>query len=488
MSENRPRPRPTAFTAFALSLLAAGALSQHAPAQPAGPLDLIPADALLCWHGRPFPDTDPAASQPSTLGTLIDLGTRIAGRPLDGMTRLTVRLVETVGLMIRYPHALAILDARAKPHDRSEAGRKVDQLRVALVVKSDGASEPFRRVIQKIVNEQTDAAAAVLERRTIGRFSYQELRDSRLPEWSVVAWGDIGDYFVLTLGRDVWPQVARVAVGEQPALGTDPWVRNARARYGETALLEIMVAIARIRERLDEFVDGRASDFFRAWHADDIDRAYWALGFEGRGLFCIANFEKNGRGLERVFADPKLTDDLKPLIPETARYAVYRIPMADMVGRFFSGLLATRSAPDRARLEQTWARVQSEQGIDAQRDVLANLGERWICLNHPPHPLRIPLAMTTLTEIRSNPQRVRAAVDALCSALQQVWDADTQPDQQAAATRLVHESDGLWTLQFGFIAGPAWVVTDRYLVTSWSPAALRAYLETAGPAAGNRVH
>jgi hypothetical protein len=42
-------------------------------------------------------------------------------------------------------------------------------------------------------------------------------------------------------------------------------------------------------------------------------------------------------------------------------------------------------------------------------------------------------------------------------------------------------------MQVGPVAGVAWTVTDRYIVTSWSPRALREYLEIAGEAAGTQA-
>ena len=60
---------------------------------------------------------------------------------------------------------------------------------------------------------------------------------------------------------------------------------------------------------------------------------------------------------------------------------------------------------------------------------------------------------------------------------------------QPPPLRLEHDSDGVWYLRFGLpgpewmgLAGPAWTVTPRYLVLSWSPMALREYLDKVGEA------
>jgi len=53
--------------------------------------------------------------------------------------------------------------------------------------------------------------------------------------------------------------------------------------------------------------------------------------------------------------------------------------------------------------------------------------------------------------------------------------------------QLLHRADdGVWNIQFGPFAGPAWTVTDRFIITSWSPTALRSYLSKVGDKVGQR--
>ena len=166
------------------------------------PLDLIPADSLLCWYGQPTePDTRGNADAAATLATWVNLGSRLVGRPLQGEVLIWLRLLESMGQMTRYPHAIALIDARARPVGKD--GRRVDRLKLALVIKTGGDSSPLRRMIQKIVNEQTDAGAAQLRRAKLGDWLFQTLVDRRLPRWAEISWGDIGEHFVVTLGDGV---------------------------------------------------------------------------------------------------------------------------------------------------------------------------------------------------------------------------------------------------------------------------------------------
>jgi hypothetical protein len=464
------------------------ALLGSGPSRAAEPIDLIPAESLLCWYGRPFPDTAPLSEQPSTLQALLDLGAKLAGQPLDANMKILLRSAEMLNVWVRYPHALALIDTRARPADTNPEGKRVDQLRFVLVVNTGGQSEPFLRIIQTAVNEQTDTSAATLTRNFVGEYRYQKLRDQRLPDWCEIAWGQIDDNFVFTVGQDVWPTIAALADGGGPSLSHTPWNEKARAARGREALIEIFVAMKDIRQRLDPFVGGRATEFFRAWQAEEIDQAYWAFGFKSRAMFCEAHFRTADETVTRLYADPETREPrLLATIPDSARYAIYRVPMAKFFPQLVTSMLATRGRAELERIERTWTQIQSEQKIDAQRDLLDHLGEYAVLHNDPPHPLRLPLAMTTLTEVKSDPNLVRQTIDRACTGLRNAIQSAVA-EGQSIPLNFHRDDDGVWSLQFGPIAGPAWTVTDRFVITSWSPTALRSYLEKIGNRSGTPLH
>lgn len=448
------------------------------------PLELVPAESLIAWRGRPFTeDGAGASSRPSAIGTLIEVGTRIAGSPLRPREQFGVRLLEAFGVAINYPFALALIDAQAIPTESGE-GRRVDKLKLALIIRTDGKSEPFRKIIQKTVNELTDRGKATLERGSAAGCSYEELRDQRLPE--SVAWGEIGDCFVITHGPDVWPLIADVAAGKAPSLAGEKWIAEARAALKNPPLIEVIVAAAATRERLDPFVQGRATNFFRAWHADKVERGYWTLGFDERALYCTAHFRIGDQTVRRVYADPSIRDpQFLRTIPDGARYAIYRLPVSGMLPRLFSGYYATQDEKDRSAAWSEWQKIQTRYGFDAQRDLLDNLGDTIVLHNDPPHPMRLPLAFTSLIEIRREPQRVRELVEKICTAWGD-WLATGDEDEGPRWARLERDDDGIWSFQYGPVAGLAWTVTDKFIVTSWTPGALREYLKKMGEAAGHR--
>jgi len=469
-------------------VIVALALAAAAPrARAAEPIDLLPAECLLCWYGRPLPDAPQPSDEQSALQTLIDIGQRVAGQPLDPKAQLGARLFEAIAHMARYDHALALIDAQAKPVAPDGRIKRVDRLQLAMLVRTRGRSELFLRIIQKAVNEQTNGGFATLARRRAQRWDYQELRDTRLPEWSVIAWGELDDHFVITVGQDVWPLIASVAVGEHASLGSDEWLRAARERRGRDALIEIVLAADRFRTRLDPVVDGRATAFFHGWDADNLQRAHWALGYQDRALFCAAHFEIGGKTIDRLYADPAQRDPRwLQAIPPGTRYAIFQYPMERLLPSFVRAINLTNSAESRAANEKVWSRVQAEYGFDAERDIVGQLGDHLVLHNDPPHPLRLPLAFTSLIEIRGDARRLRNALQKLCTAWKDHLDKIADETGIPNLNRIERDGD-IWYFQFGPFAGPAWIITDRFVVTSWSPKALRTYLEHAGPAVGNVI-
>jgi len=459
------------------------------PANVAEPLDLIPAVNLLCWKGLPFPGAEQKTNEPSSVQTVLDVASRLFGNRLENANKLSLRILETLGIIGRYPFAVALIDASAKPTREDGSGAKLDQLRIAAVIKTGGQeqSEPFVRIIQKALNELTDAGAAELEARQAQRWEYQVLSDSRLPEWCEVAWGQLDEHFVLAFGEDAWPLVASVAVGETESVAGDEWVTQVRRQRAEEPLIEVLVAAEDIRQRLDPFVGGRATTFFEAWGIEDVKRTHWALGFKGRALYCLANFRRENNTRRRLYANPHIRDErLLQTIPEGARYAIYRVPIKTFLTRLISSYYATRSPEDRQVAANVWAKIQADLKVDAERDALDHLGEHIVAHNYPPHPFHLPLAFTSLIEIREEPQKVRQTLEKLVGAWQEAIDEASAERGTTSPIQICHDQDGIWHVQFLFIHGVAWTFTDRFIVTSWSPIKLREYLELIGDKIGKR--
>lgn len=469
-----------------LALLAALVTAAHAGDPPAAaprePLDLVPAESLLCWAGQPLPAANATtATQPSAWQTVLELGTRLAGSAagnLDPATQLGLRGAELFSLMIRYPHAVALIDTDALPVSSDPTARRVDRLRCVAIARNGSDREVFLRTIQKTVNEHTDSGQATLETRPAGSWTYQLLTDRRLPPWAQIAWGQIDDHFVLTLGPDVWPLVARVAAGEAPALSGQEWCQAARQPRRDQTLIEIYVAAAELRARLDPLLDGRAGAFFNAWDAPHLQKAYWALGLQGPALFCQARLRIAGRTIDRLYADPDNRDaQLLAAVPEGAHYAIYTLPMDRTLSRLSAGIVSILGTEPRETVRRIWAEIEARPGFDIRHKLLSHVGEHVIFHNDPPHPLGLPVAVTTLIELRGGASEVRETLDTIATGFQEALRNAAAEGRGPPPWRLARETDGTWYVRLGPIAGPAWTVTDRFIVLSWSPWALHTYLD-----------
>lgn len=480
-----------ALTVWLISPAAApppSAQSAPAAAQPQaerGPLDLIPAESLLAWKGLPIPGVE-RPEGPSAVDLLARLLPGMLGAQLDTKALITLDILRALGEVIHYPFAMALIDASAKPtSDAPDAGTKLDQFQIAIVVEHRGDVKRFARILQEMSNRFTDAAFAQLSRQEAERWTYQKLRDTRLPEWFEIAAGQIDDYFVITIGADVWSKVAAVAARQAPSIARDAWLDEVRAGMADPALIEVVVANKRIRQRLDPLVDGRATSFFEAWGSAEVDHTHWALGFKGRALYCLTHFRTGELTERRLYADPDIADpELLALIPPHANYAIYEIQIRYLLPKLISSYYATRSPDDRQRAVALWNRIQERLGVDAEKDALNHLGGRVVLLNDPPHPLRLPLAFTSLIPIRSEPQKVRQTLSTLCEAWQNALEEAADAAGEPQFARLYHDPDGIWSFQIGVISTLSWKITDKYIITCWSPDALREYLRHAGDVVG----
>jgi hypothetical protein len=326
-----------------------------------------------------------------------------------------------------------------------------------------------------------------LATQTAGKWQYQTLTDARLPDWCEIAWGQIEKHFVITFGQNVWPEIAAVASGEKESISHVSWISQVRRLQEEEPLIEVLVSSRKIRDRLDPFVRGRASAFFKVWHIDDVEFMHWALGFQGRALYCIAHFREDKLTKRLVYANPNVRDErYLQTVPEESRYAIYHLSAQRFLPKLISGYYATRDPEDREMAAAAWAKIQADLGIDAERDALDHLGNTIVAHNYPPHPFNLPLAFTSLIEIREEPAKVKQTLEKMLEAWQAALDRHAEETCKELPLRLIRDDDGVWHVEFMFVHGVAWTFTDRFIVTSWSPIALREYLAKIGDKIGKR--
>ena len=133
-----------------------------------------------------------------------------------------------------------------------------------------------------------------------------------------------------------------------------------------------------------------------------------------------------------------------------------------------------------------WDQIQAELGVDVERDALAHLGQYIVAHNYPQHPLHLPLAFTSLIEIRDEPAKVRQTLETLLGAWQGAIERMADETGKPSPLNIRRDEDGIWYVELPFFNGVAWTFTDRFIITSWSPLALREYLGKIGDSIGRR--
>lgn len=471
------------ISAAALALLFVVAAARPAPA--AEPVDLIPADSMLVWYGRPLPDAPPPDQPAGPLQSALTL-INLARPTLKPADRLRLSVVEGLIQMIRHRHALALIDTAARAADDNPQGKQLHDLKLAVVIEAKQFHGRFYRIIKDSLNDLVNEELGELDTKTVHGLSYWELKDSRLPDWAIVAWGKIGDSVVVTVGEGVWPRIANVAAGREPSIGSDVWNREARTAHEQSALIEIFVRADEMRTRLDPLLDGKVSEFFAVWGAADMHRAHWALGLREDVLFCIAQFVLGEQTVPRVYASPEVADPaIRALIPPDTRFAVYRYSAGEFLERFFTGLWVWQPEENQRMLVRRWEAIQRQNGFNVERDLLPKLGDRIILHNFPKHPWRLPIFFTTMIEIRDDRAAVRETLDKLCAAWEAAMQREAEQRGVVQPVQLQRSPDGNgWHFALGNLTGVAWTLTDRHLIISYSLEALKEYRQWAGEKLG----
>jgi hypothetical protein len=482
----------------------------------------VPADAMAVYFGRPSPDMiegeggGTAGSLASWLVTLKGVGLI----PRDG--RVAADIIGTVPILWRRPHALMLLDVSSR-EVRSGVYR-LAQLRAALVVANRGIELDVERRIRDLLSTYADSENGKIDTRQIEGITVNCLTDARLPAWTVVEWGQVGEYFVATVGEGAFLRMIAVLNSRVPSLADDEWFKNAHARVmGSQSGVEIYCDVVRTRERLEETTKDRPAAVLEALHVRNAEKVVWTIGYDERAVrSLILGHMADGEDYFFTLAGREnASPEVAVVIPrEASSYLVLRLPMGQAVRDIREAYLESQSPGQRDAVHELWMNLQKQYGFDSETDVLDQLGDHFIVHTYPPHPLRLPMLCTIWIQVAGDARRVSRAVDGMMQAWQDALNreepplpmpmtrkamaaasaaADTRPaatsqtamrlgDIQSAvarrprftlAPRVRHASDGLWICQLGFI-NPALAVTDGWIIISWSADAVRENLKYLG--------
>jgi len=452
-----------------------------APAVSPELLEAVPGDAwaVLAIDGA-APGANGATDTLNAASFLLDQAQRVGLiSEADPTTRAVLQGLGSLPVVVRHPYALCLLSGDAQPI--AAGGYRLAGLQAALIVQTGSDVAAIEARIQHLLNTYANSQVAKCEPVERGGSTWYRLVDQRLPDWAELAWGKVGDCYVVALGTGAFERVAGTIRAKESCVSRDAWFRAAYDRCGgPESWIAWSFRFDRIREHLQPVMAGRPSAVLDALSLGNVDRGLWAVGLRDRAVLaaCVlesadsAEDDRGGSPKDRYvqICRPAESAELAAVIPPQAtEYAVVHYRPRNAVLRARDAYLASRSPSARASLRSLWSRVETETGVSVDRDLLAQLGDRIVIHNDPPHPLGVPLLRTVLVEITGSPIAVRTSMDRLLSRLAEYLN---RPEAAWSSLKLHRDPDGVWYFQAG-LYGPALAVTDRWLVISYSPVALR---------------
>jgi hypothetical protein len=439
--------------------------------------ELVPADAMAVYFGRPTPDmlaAPPGGATDHLAGWIITLKA-MGVIPREG--RVIADIVGTLPMLTRHPHALVLLDITSRKID--DDVYRLNDMQAALVIEGTGLSIEIDRRIRDLLSTYTNARHAEITDHEQDGVHVYELADERLPGWATVSWAEAGSRFVVGFGDGALERMLAVIENRARPLGSDRWFRMAHERcHGPISGIEAYVDFTRIRKRVGEVVEERPTQVLRAVGLEYADTLLWTVGFDGRALRSeVVAREVGGDDLYAMLTGREVTDpEVTASVPPGAqRYAAFHVPLPDAVRSAREAYLNSQSPRGRQRLRDAWARMEREFDFSAEHGLVDQLGDYVVIHTYPPHPLKIPFLCTIWIRLSADAKvgAVRRTLDRMMTAWRQHWSepTDTAP-ALGLRPRIMREEDGIWYLQLG-LAGPAIGVSRSWIVISFSPEAVR---------------
>ena len=461
----------------ACAILLAVASGSAAAIPPSLP-DAIPQDTVVAFFVDARPEQPEPTSVASTLGVATFLMDQISRfglfGSLDAECRGWMDGLASLSLLRDHPHAVALFDVRAGK--LKDGGHRLAGVNAALVVHTAGDNAKIEQRIQQLLNTHTNSDESRLATTTSDGRPIFTFRDRRLPDWFVVNWGVVGDYYVVALGEGSFQKIVDVLDERAQSLAADAWFKKAFDKVrGPKAFFAITARFDRIEAAADTDLAKKIARVRKAVQLEDVERGVWSVVFDDRAVRAQGIVRRGGR------SDPQSLTTLQiggvapeRLIPADATaYAMLDVAPQRFLNGLSEAYLASRSLNARESSRRYWRELQREAEVSIERDIVSRLGRGVVIHNAPPHPLRLPLMWTLWLPIQREPETLHAGIDRLFKA----WQHQLAND---GMLRLRKDADGVWYLFFG-INGPALGMTDRWLVISFSPPAVRqsiAFLKT----------
>ncbi len=435
----------------------------------------MPEDVMAACFLAGRGDVSPPGGARSTLalaGFLVDRASETGLLAnVDSTIRGWLDALAAVSTVLDYPHAVALFDFDATA--RADGGHELAGLRGALIIRAaDRAKDKIERRIQHLLNVFTNAEHGEISRQTDeGRVVFS-LRDRRLPNWAVIEWGAIGDYYVVALGDDSIRRVAQSVNNTGRSLAADRWFLRAFGEAGGgAASVAAYVRFDRLRQRGDASLARKVVQVQESLGLAGVGRGLWTFGYQGRAVEANGFVLGVGRDELMPIAGSRFLEGIAgSVIPGSAsRFAVIDCSCAALFRRLRNAYLASRSPAARESTREFWQGIEADAGVAIEQDIFSHLTRPTVIHDDPRHLLRLPIMRTVLLRIDGDARLLRGRIDKLLTYVQEEYgDACRWP--------LHRDADGVWYSHLGLIT-PALMVTDQWVVISHSPAAVRRNVE-----------
>lgn len=385
---------------------------------------------------------------------------------IDDTVRIWIDVASAVSEATTAPFVASLWNVQAL--ERQDGGHELKSLCAGVLMRTGDDTVSIEQRIQHLLTSYANSQESTLAQRSYGGSTYTELRDRRNPHWAVITWGRVGTFYLVTLGTDARKRIQDTLDARSPSLGADPWFRSALADTGgHHCGVYWYLGFDRLRKQTDSSFNRKLSASLAPLGLAHAERGLWTLGKKGRSVEWHSKVRRKGKDTAHVIAGEALRGTLlQPSIPADATaFAVIDCNPATALQAARTSYLATRAPRPRHQKKSFWDEVEKDSGIDVQRELYSHLQRPLVIHNFPRHPLRLPLALTLLLPTDGQRKTLQDNIDRLLGTA-------ARKIEEQSLVKLERADDGIWFLQFG-LQGPAVGVTNRWVVVSFSPDAVR---------------
>ncbi len=452
--------------------------------------DLVPDDSLVVYMAKPYGRASGAGDQQgsggvsagSSVATLLTLLNASGLIPDQG--QVYADIAAALPLLGRYEHALVLLDASSRrvrrpgkaPGAPPRVGLRLKHMQAVVVFRTKGDHPVVLKQLNRIVGRYTNKQVAALTTEKLLGHEFRRLTDGRMPGWAVWEWGRLGEFSVVCFGQGAYQRIAKSYAGSAPTLTADAWFRSATDKTdGDRAIAQCFIGFDHVRRRMSEVASYRVEQVLNALGADDLSHDLWTVSFKGRALSWRRCYRRKGEDVVRLYSDPtNQPPHHRRIVPDAARhFAIIHAPTTWLVADLPKAWLASQSPRSAQKWERIWKGLEEETQVSLEENLVKHVKGHIVVFDYPPHPLDIPLAWTLAIEIDDH-DAVKTSLEALLAAWGKYLDERAErKDTQLVRIKVKKTHDDIWHLQAAGILGPALRVTNRYIVISWSPQALR---------------